>query len=61
MPRLKNAQHWILVNILEKLELHDAAHGFRPCRSIVSNAQPHVGAEVIINFRPQRFLSLNFL
>jgi len=50
MPRLKNAQSWILVNILEKLELHDAAHGFRPCRSIVSNAQPHVGAEVIINF-----------
>jgi retron-type reverse transcriptase len=50
MPRLKNAQHWILANILEKLELHDAAHGFRCDRSIVSNAQPHVGAEVIINF-----------
>ena len=50
MPRLKNAQHWILANILEKLELHDAAHGFRRDRSIVSNAQPHVGAEVIINF-----------
>ena len=50
MPRLKNAQHWILVNILEKLELHDAAHGFRRDRSIVSNAQPHVGADVIINF-----------
>jgi retron-type reverse transcriptase len=50
MPRLKNSQHWILVNILEKLELHDAAHGFRRDRSIVSNAQPHVGADVIINF-----------
>ena len=50
MPRLKKAQHWILVNILEKLELHDAAHGFRRDRSIVSNAQPHVGADVIINF-----------
>jgi len=50
MPRLKTAQHWILVNILEKLELHDAAHGFRRDRSIVSNAQPHVGADVIINF-----------
>src|SRR5919202_5878690 len=49
MPRLKAAQHWILVNILEKLELHDGAHGFRRDRSIVSNAQPHVGAEVIIN------------
>lgn len=50
MPRLKHAQHWILVNILEKLELHDAAHGFRRDRSIVSNAQPHVGRDVIINF-----------
>ncbi len=50
MPRLKNAQHWILNNILEKLELHDTAHGFRHNRSIVSNAQPHVGSDVIINF-----------
>lgn len=50
MPWLKNAQHWILVNILGKLELHEAAHGFRSKRSIVSNAQPHVGRDVIINF-----------
>jgi len=50
MPRLKQAQHWILSNILEKLELHDAAHGFRQGRSIVSNAEPHVGRDVIINF-----------
>jgi hypothetical protein len=35
---------------LEKLELHDAAHGFRRDRSIVSNAQPHVKRDVIINF-----------
>ena len=50
LPRLKKAQHWILVNILEKLELHEAAHGFRRDRSIVSNAKPHVGRDVIINF-----------
>lgn len=50
MPRLKQAQHWILSNILEKLQLHEAAHGFRHGRSIVSNAQPHVGKDVIINF-----------
>jgi RNA-directed DNA polymerase len=49
MPRLKQAQHWVLQNILEKVELHDAAHGFCKERSIVSNALPHVGAEVIIN------------
>ncbi|BAY08755.1 reverse transcriptase family protein [Calothrix sp. NIES-2098] len=50
MPNLKQAQHWILENILQKLEIHDAAHGFRRERSIVTNATPHVGAEVIINF-----------
>ncbi|MFQ4146796.1 reverse transcriptase family protein [Chlorogloeopsis sp. ULAP02] len=50
MPNLKQAQHWILENILQKLELHDAAHGFRTQRSIVTNATPHVGADVILNF-----------
>lgn len=50
MPKLKEAQRWILVNILNKLELHEAAHGFRRDRSIVSNAQPHVKQDVIINF-----------
>lgn len=49
MPKLKAAQEWILFNILEKIELHRAAHGFRRGRSIVSNAKPHVGAEVVIN------------
>jgi hypothetical protein len=49
LPRLKAAQHWILQNILGRIELHDAAHGFRQSRSIVTNARPHVGAECIIN------------
>ncbi len=49
MPRLKAAQHWILQNILERVELHDAAHGFRAARSIVTNARPHVGSDCIIN------------
>ena len=48
-PRLKTAQHWILRNILEKVEAHPSAHGFYEGRSIVSNAQPHVGAEAVIN------------
>jgi RNA-directed DNA polymerase len=55
LPNLKQAQHWILANILEKLELHDAAHGFRRDRSIVTNATPHVGADVIINFDLKNF------
>ncbi|MBW4623454.1 MAG: reverse transcriptase family protein [Cyanosarcina radialis HA8281-LM2] len=50
MPRLKKVQHGILDRILSKIELHDAVHGFRRTRSIVSNARPHVGAEAIVNF-----------
>lgn len=50
MPRLKAVQHWILNNILEQLEVHPAAHGFCRNRSIISNAQPHVGKDIIINF-----------
>lgn len=55
MPRLKAAQHWILVNIFEKLKLHNCAHGFRSSHSIVTNAQPHIGSEVIINFDLKNF------
>jgi hypothetical protein len=49
MPRLKRAQYWILDHILDRLPLHGAAHGFRRGCSIVSNAQPHVGADVVVN------------
>jgi retron-type reverse transcriptase len=50
MPKLKQAQSWLLKNILVKIPVHDAAHGFRSGHSIVSNAKPHVGANVVINF-----------
>jgi RNA-directed DNA polymerase len=49
MPRLKQAQRWILVQILEKVALHDAAHGFRKERSILTNAGPHCEAPLVIN------------
>ncbi|MDR1968572.1 MAG: RNA-directed DNA polymerase [Burkholderiaceae bacterium] len=49
MPRLKRAQYWVLDNVLAKVPLHEAAHGFRAGRSILSNAAPHVGQAVVIN------------
>lgn len=55
MPRLKHAQRWILDNILNRIELHDAAHGFRTNCSIVTNALPHVGAAVVINLDLENF------
>ena len=55
MPRLKSAQYWILHNILEKVALHPAAHGFVTQKSIVSNAIPHLKSEVVINLDMKNF------
>lgn len=53
--RIKAAQYWILEQVLNKMALHEAAHGFVPQRSIVTNAQPHVGASVVINMDVKDF------
>lgn len=47
--QLAHAQRWVLDNILDKLPLHDAAHGFVRGRSVVTNADVHVGSDVVIN------------
>ena len=49
MPRLKNLQHWVLANILQHVPLHPAVHGFRPEHSVVTNAAPHLGQELVVN------------
>ncbi|MEZ4452298.1 MAG: reverse transcriptase domain-containing protein [Nannocystaceae bacterium] len=49
MPRLKRAQAWVLREVVGKVALHRAAHGFAEGRSIVSNARPHVGQAVVVN------------
>ncbi len=47
--RLAAAQRWVLENILQQLPVHDAAHGFIRGRSTVTNADLHVGADIVIN------------
>lgn len=54
-PRLKRIQHWILHHILDQVEVHDAAHGFRRDRSIVTNAQQHTSSGVVVNVDIQDF------
>ncbi len=49
MPRLKAVQLWILEHILMQIPLHPSAHGFRPAHSIVTNAEPHVGQDIVVN------------
>lgn len=49
MPRLKKVQYWILENILNKVRISKEAHGFCAKKSILTNAQPHVGKDIVIN------------
>jgi retron-type reverse transcriptase len=46
---LAHAQRWVLDNVLAKLAVEPQAHGFVPGRSIVSNATPHAGKQIVIN------------
>lgn len=55
MPRLKRAQYWLLDNVLNKVKIHDAAHGFVTGRSILTNALPHVKKAVVINLDLENF------
>jgi retron-type reverse transcriptase len=48
--QLKWVQKQILKHILSKVPPHPAAHGFVNGRSTVSNASPHVGAELVVKF-----------
>lgn len=45
---LKETQRWVLANVVERLPVHGAAHGFVAGRSILTNALAHAGAEVVV-------------
>lgn len=47
--KLAAAQEWILTQVLEKVPVHDAAHGFVAGRSTRTNAMPHLEKYAVIN------------
>ena len=53
--RLKVLQRKILKEILEKIPVHEAAHGFRKGRSIKTFVAPHVGRRVVVRMDLQDF------
>ncbi|MBT3224427.1 MAG: RNA-directed DNA polymerase, partial [Proteobacteria bacterium] len=55
LPKLKEAQRWILHNIVEHLPVHGAAHGFLTGRGIVTNARPHGGSALLLNIDLKEF------
>jgi len=54
-PRLKRVQQQILAEILGRIPPHAAAQGFVTGRSIVTNAQPHVGQAVLLKLDLENF------
>lgn len=49
LPELARCQEWIRLSILDRVPLHEAAHGFVRGRSTMSNAVPHVRRAVVVN------------
>ncbi len=54
-PILKDAQTQINAEILSRIEPHDAAHGFRRGRSVVSFVQAHVNKPVCLKMDLKNF------
>ena len=48
LPRLMKAQRWILRNVVERLLVHGATHGFLPGRSTLSNAKVHTASRLVL-------------
>jgi len=47
--KLKGLQSWILINILNKIQVSPSCKGFRIGSSTLDNALPHIGANTILN------------
>lgn len=47
--KLKGMQSWILVNILNKIQVSPSCKGFRKGSSTLDNALPHIGANTTLN------------
>ena len=52
---LRSIQRRILHELLEYVPAHEAAHGFRARRSCVTNAEPHVGQQIVMRLDLQDF------
>ena len=56
-PRLKRIQRRLLDEILANMPTHDAAHGFRPGRSVLSFVGPHVGQSIVLKMDLRDFFA----
>lgn len=56
-PRLKAAQRILLHDLLGRVPPHDASHGFRRGRSVLTAVRPHVGRDVLFVTDLRRFFT----
>jgi hypothetical protein len=56
-PRLKAVQRRLLREVLDPVPPHEAAHGFRPGRSVRSYVAPHVGRRVVLKLDLRDFFA----
>ena len=56
-PRLKALQRLLLARVLHGVPPHDAAHGFRPGRSVATFAAPHAGRSVLVRMDLEGFFA----
>ncbi len=56
-PMLKAIQRRILREILDRIPPHDAAHGFRRGRSVLTFASPHVERRIVLRFDLRDFFT----
>ncbi len=54
-PRLKAIQRRILREILDRIPAHEAAHGFRAGRSVLSHARAHSGRRAVLRMDLEDF------
>lgn len=55
LPQLKAAQRWILHNVVERLPVHGAVHGFFAGRSTITNAERHGESRVVLKMDVRDF------
>lgn len=54
-PRLKAIQRRLAHELLERIPMHEAAHGYRRGHSVVTYATPHVGRAIVLRFDLRHF------
>ncbi len=55
LPMLKEVQEQILDEILDRIPVHAAAHGFCTGRSILTNAKPHIAQQIVVKMDLDNF------